>query len=72
MRGAPLVPEVGAGQSPCNDQFVDSSAGRWKSLWIEVSQGALGFIETADQEQTPDVEVARMGRIHQITVLFEC
>jgi hypothetical protein len=56
---------------PCDDQLVGDPQGRRKGVWVEPAEGMLGLIETTDQEQAPDLEILRMGRIHAVTVLFE-
>ena len=38
---------------------------------VELGEGMLGLVETADQEQAPDLEIARMRGIYAVTVRCE-
>jgi hypothetical protein len=38
---------------------------------VELGEPTLGLVEVPDQEQAPDLEIARMGGVHPIAMRFE-
>lgn len=56
---------------PCAHQLVDTLRGRRKSHGINTGERAFGLIETANQQQMPDLQIARMGCIHAVAMRFE-
>src|ERR1700688_3198274 len=56
---------------PSKHEFVGSPRRRREETWIEVSELKLRLIEAPDQEQSPNLKIARMRGIQTVTVLFE-
>ncbi|MNH90269.1 hypothetical protein D3C73_428050 [compost metagenome] len=56
---------------PRQHQFMGCPQGRWQWAGVESGQQLLCLIELADQQQTADLQITRMGGIDPVTVVFK-
>ena len=54
-----------------NHQLVGGPRRGWERSGVELGERALGLVDAADQEQAPDLEIARMRGIYTVAVRFE-
>ncbi len=56
---------------PADRELMDGAQRRRKSREIELRKLALGIVEASDQEQAPDLEIARMGGVRPVAMRFQ-
>ena len=54
-----------------DDQLVGGPRGGREGRRVELGERTLGLVEAADQEQAPDLEIARMRGVGPVAVRFE-
>ena len=70
-RGARRLRPQAPHRDPRDHQFVGGPRRGGKGAGSSVGELALGLVEAPDQEQAPDLEIARMRGVHPVAVRFE-
>ena len=69
-RGARRLRPQAPHRDPGNDQLVGGPRRGREGRRVELGERALGLVEAPDQEQAPDLEIARMRGVHPVAVLL--
>lgn len=65
-----LRPEA-AHRDPRHDKLMRRAQGRREGRRVEPGEAELGFVETSDEEQAPDLEIARLRGVNSVAMVFE-
>jgi hypothetical protein len=71
-RGARRLRPEASHRYPCNHQLVRGPRRSRKEGRVELGERTLRLIDASEQEKAPDLEIAGMGGVYAIAVLFEC